>query len=71
MIVDRVEETLNKHDIDYDLKWTFNGKPFITEKGTFLTAVQDSVTEQQVLNLSSLLQAVLQMDVLLLLLARK
>jgi succinyl-diaminopimelate desuccinylase len=45
MIVDRVEATLNKHDIDYDLKWTFNGKPFITEKGSFLTAVRDSVTE--------------------------
>tara|TARA_B110000881_G_C18577947_1_gene519841 strand:- start:306 stop:1457 length:1152 start_codon:yes stop_codon:yes gene_type:complete len=45
MIVDRVEATLNKYDIDYDLKWTFNGKPFITEEGGFLTAVRDSVTE--------------------------
>jgi succinyl-diaminopimelate desuccinylase len=31
IIVDKVEAILNKHQLDYDIKWTFNGKPFITE----------------------------------------
>jgi succinyl-diaminopimelate desuccinylase len=48
IIVDQVESILNKHQLDYDIKWTFNGKPFITELGNdggeFLTAVTQAVT---------------------------
>ncbi len=48
IIVEQVESLLNKHELDYDIKWTFNGKPFITELGNddgdFLTAVSQAVT---------------------------
>jgi len=48
IIVDKVESILNKHQLDYDIKWTFNGKPFITElgsdEGDFLTSVSKAVT---------------------------
>ena len=48
IIVEQVESILNKHQLEYDIKWTFNGKPFITElkneKGDFLTSVTHSVT---------------------------
>jgi len=48
IIVEQVESILNKHQLDYDIKWTFNGKPFITElgneEGDFLTAVTQAVS---------------------------
>jgi len=48
IIVDEVESILNKHQLEYDIKWTFNGKPFITElnneKGDFLTSITHAVT---------------------------
>ena len=47
IIVEQVESILNKHQLDYDIKWTFNGKPFITELGTepgdFLMSVTGAV----------------------------
>ena len=47
IIVEQVESILNKHQLDYDIKWTFNGKPFITELGTepgdFLVSVTGAV----------------------------
>jgi succinyl-diaminopimelate desuccinylase len=47
IIVEKVESILNKHTLDYDIKWTFNGKPFITElgndEGDFLTSVAKAV----------------------------
>ena len=47
MIVDQVEAILNKHQLDYDIKWTFNGKPFITEHVEsahgFLNAVSQAI----------------------------
>ena len=48
IIVEQVESILNKHQLDYDIKWTFNGKPFITElgnkEGDFLTSVTKAVS---------------------------
>ncbi len=44
IIVQRIESILDKYDFDYEIKWTFNGKPFITENGTFLKAVSQAVT---------------------------
>ena len=48
IIVEQVESILNKHKLDYDIKWTFSGKPFITElgtqKGDFLTSVSNAVS---------------------------
>jgi len=47
IIVEKVESILNKHQLKYDIKWTFNGKPFITElgkeKGDFLSSVTQAV----------------------------
>lgn len=57
MIVEQVESILDKHQLDYNIKWTFNGKPFITEhvkaehtkaeqnnsKPSFLTAVSQAI----------------------------
>jgi succinyl-diaminopimelate desuccinylase len=47
IIVEQVESILNKHQLDYDIKWTFNGKPFITEhvnsEHGFLNAVSQAI----------------------------
>jgi succinyl-diaminopimelate desuccinylase len=47
IIVEQVESILNKHQLDYDIKWTFNGKPFITEhvesEHGFLSAVSQAI----------------------------
>lgn len=43
MIIDRVSKILDKHQLNYDIKWTFNGKPFITEQGSFLNAVNQAI----------------------------
>lgn len=48
IIVEQVESILNKHQLNYDIKWTFNGKPFITELGNetgdFLMSVTNAVS---------------------------
>lgn len=44
-IVQRVTETLDKHDLNYDLHWTFNGDPFLTDTGALLDAVVAAVAE--------------------------
>lgn len=47
IIVEQVESILDKHQLDYDIKWTFNGKPFITEhvesEHGFLNAVSQAI----------------------------
>ncbi|MFM2660440.1 succinyl-diaminopimelate desuccinylase [Vibrio chagasii] len=43
VIVERVTTTLDKYDFEYDLKWTFNGDPFLTEAGSLLDAIVDAV----------------------------
>jgi len=47
IIVEQVESILNKHQLDYNIKWTFNGKPFITEhvnsEHGFLNAVSQAI----------------------------
>jgi len=43
MIVDKVHAILNKYDIKYEINWTFNGKPFITEPGRWLDAVTNAI----------------------------
>ncbi len=44
-IVERVTEILNKHDLNYELNWTFNGDPFLTDTGALLDAVVIAVDE--------------------------
>ncbi|CAK1733587.1 succinyl-diaminopimelate desuccinylase [Vibrio crassostreae] len=43
VIVERVRTTLDKYDFEYDLKWTFNGDPFLTDAGSLLDAIVDAV----------------------------
>ncbi len=42
-IVARTQSILDKHQLDYELKWTFNGDPFLTAKGALIDAVVDAV----------------------------
>jgi len=43
VIVEKVHAILDKYDFEYDIKWTYNGKPFITEPGPWLEAVKDAI----------------------------
>ena len=43
VIVDKVHALLDKYDFEYNIDWTFNGKPFITEPGPWLDAVTDAI----------------------------
>ncbi|AYV20759.1 succinyl-diaminopimelate desuccinylase [Vibrio mediterranei] len=44
-IKQRVHSTLDLHGLDYELKWTLSGHPFLTDKGELLDAVVDAVEE--------------------------
>ncbi|MFS1489191.1 succinyl-diaminopimelate desuccinylase [Vibrio splendidus] len=44
IIVERITTTLDKYDFEYDLKWTFNGDPFLTDAGSLLDAIVDAVS---------------------------
>ncbi|MDO6766016.1 succinyl-diaminopimelate desuccinylase [Agarivorans sp. 1_MG-2023] len=44
-IVKRVHNIFDSHGLDYQLDWTYNGQPFLTEEGDFLTAVSEAVTK--------------------------
>jgi len=35
-IINKIDTVLTKHQLNYEIKWTFNGKPFITEPGTLV-----------------------------------
>ena len=41
----RVHSILDAHGLDYDLKWTLSGQPFLTGTGDLLNAVVDAVEE--------------------------
>ncbi|MEZ8296870.1 succinyl-diaminopimelate desuccinylase [Vibrio splendidus] len=43
IIAERITNTLDKYDFEYDLKWTFNGDPFLTDAGSLLDAIVDAV----------------------------
>jgi succinyl-diaminopimelate desuccinylase len=43
MIVDKIEALLNKHQLNYDIDWVFNGQPFITEPGTLVNSVTKAI----------------------------
>lgn len=42
-IVAKVHAILDKYDFEYDIDWTYNGKPFITEPGPWLDAVTQAI----------------------------
>ncbi|MFA0412839.1 succinyl-diaminopimelate desuccinylase [Vibrio renipiscarius] len=41
----RVHSTLDAHGLDYALKWTLSGQPFLTDTGTLLSAVVKGVSD--------------------------
>lgn len=44
-IVKRVESILDKQQLNYDIEWTYNGSPFITQPGKLTDAVSDAILE--------------------------
>jgi len=41
----RVETTLKKHGLDYDIVWTGSGKPYLTPRGKLVDVVTEAVRE--------------------------
>ena len=39
----RVHAVLNRHGLEYDLRWTLGGQPFLTTPGELVTAVQQAI----------------------------
>lgn len=44
-IVAKVETCLQQHNLKYELNWTYNGSPFITEPGSLTDAVSQSIKD--------------------------
>jgi succinyl-diaminopimelate desuccinylase len=42
---DRMTAVLDRQGLDYDLKWTSHGKPFLTQRGRLVEVVADTVRE--------------------------
>ncbi|WP_448548622.1 succinyl-diaminopimelate desuccinylase [Thalassotalea fusca] len=42
-IVNRCEQLLDGEALDYEIEWTYNGSPFITEPGTLVDATEKAV----------------------------
>lgn len=42
----RVHAILDRHGLDYELKWTLSGRPFLTPKGTLSDAICGSIKEE-------------------------
>lgn len=45
-LIKRVEEILARHKLDYEIKWTFNGQPFLTDKGDLVEAAQKAISSE-------------------------
>ena len=43
MIVDKVEALLTQHELNFEINWTFNGQPFITEPSTLVDSVVSAI----------------------------
>ena len=44
-LMQRFEAILARHELDYDLRWTGYGKPFLTPRGALVAAVSDAVRD--------------------------
>jgi succinyl-diaminopimelate desuccinylase len=44
-LVKTVEALFNKHELNYQLDWTYNGLPFLTDTGTFIEAVSGAIKD--------------------------
>ena len=45
MLKSRFIEILDKHQLDYDIDWQHSGEPYLTEKGSLVNIISDSVEE--------------------------
>ena len=45
-LIAQVEDILDKHGLEYEIKWTFNGQPFLTDHGELLTATQKAIASE-------------------------
>ena len=43
LLVTEVEKLFNNHGLNYDIKWTYNGLPFLTDTGEFIDAVNGAI----------------------------
>ena len=43
IIKQRTEEILNRHDLNYDIKWRLSGDPFLTSKGALIDAAHNAI----------------------------
>jgi len=43
MIVDKIEALLTQHELNFEINWTFNGQPFITEPSTLVDSVVSAI----------------------------
>ncbi|MCY7296361.1 succinyl-diaminopimelate desuccinylase [Alteromonas sp. a30] len=43
-LMNRVTDLLDGHELKYDIKWTFNGQPFLTSSGELVAATQKAIT---------------------------
>lgn len=41
---DRVHEILDRHNLDYDLRWELSGKPYLTPRGSLVEAVSRAIS---------------------------
>lgn len=41
----RVEALLDKHELDYDVRWVLSGNPFLTAEGELVAAASESILE--------------------------
>jgi succinyl-diaminopimelate desuccinylase len=42
-LIARVLAILDKHGLNYDIEWTFNGQPFLTDSGTLVEATTAAI----------------------------
>ena len=42
-LIERVTAILEKHQLDYEINWTFNGQPFLTDSGDLVAATVDAI----------------------------
>jgi succinyl-diaminopimelate desuccinylase len=42
-LITRATQVLDAHKLDYDIDWTFNGQPFLTDSGELVEATQQAI----------------------------
>ncbi len=41
----RVEHILNEHDLNYEIQWQLSGEPFLTPRGTLVSACESAISQ--------------------------